>query len=292
MLIKLKLFLRNRTNLILVLVLVFILGGLSLTGFKFFNGPEPELPVQEVDLPFDPEGPYALLTPRNDGNASMLNITRVASYDSISYELAYQSEGIDRGVQGNLDAKGKKGEYSQEILFGTCSQGFTTGAAHCVFDKNVENGTLTLKIKKPTQKDDKFVTVYKMVTTWHLQKPDVSLGVIISGDGHFTYKTAAKREDLAFIGWSVVNDLSGAPKLPEGKKILGKVYAFNLPTAKKFLKGEIAIELIDSPPQDVTIARYVESENNWEMLETKVSGNKLTAPTDGAGIFAVLIPGK
>ncbi len=272
-------------------MLVLILGGLSFAGFKIFNRPKPELPIQEVNLPFDPEGPYAILAPRNDGNASILNITRVASYESISYELAYQSEGIDRGVQGSLDARSKKGEYSQEILFGTCSQGYTTGAAHCVFDKNVENGTLTLKIKKPTQKDDKFVTVYKMITTWHLQKPDVSLGVITSGDGHFTYKTAAKREDLALIGWSIINDLSGAPKMPESKKILGKVYAFNLPTAKEFSKGEVSIELIDNPPPDAKIARYIESKNEWTILETKVNGNKLTALVDGAGIFAVFVVG-
>lgn len=286
---KIKTFLKSRTNIVLVAVLVVIIGGLSFAGFKFLNKPKPELPIQEVDLPFDPEGPYAILAPRSDGNAAALSITRVASYDFISYELAYQSEGIDRGVQGSLDAKGKKSEYSQEILFGTCSQGYTTGAAHCVFDKNVENGSLTLKIKKPLEKDAKFVTVYKMITTWHLQKPDVALGVITSGDSHFTYKTSAKREELALVGWSIVNDLSGAPKLPEGKKFLGKVYAFNLPTAKEFPKGEVVIELADKPTQDAKIARYIEAKNEWEMLDTKVKDSKLTAQVGGAGIFAVLV---
>lgn len=274
--------LSNRLNLILISVLVLVLVGVF-AGFKLLaeSGQAPDV-VSEVDLPFDAEGPYALLEPRRDGNALILNIKRVSSYEGIAYELAYQSDGIDRGVRGDVDTKDKKSEYSQEILFGTCSKGDTFSTRHCVFDKNVENGTLVLKIRKGN-------IVYKMETLWHFQKPDIASGEITSGDSHFVYKTDAKKEELANVGFTLVNDLTGMPKLPQGKQVLGKVYAFGLPTAKIFPNGQAMIELIDNAPDDARIFRYVDGKNEWEMLETKLDRNKLTIEAPGAGIFAVLL---
>jgi hypothetical protein len=92
-----------------------------------------------------------VLTPRKDGNAMNVNIKRVASYDSISYELAYTSEGIDRGVVGTINTADKKPEYDQEVLFGTCSKNV------CKYDTGVENGTLVLHIKKGSE-------AYRMTT--------------------------------------------------------------------------------------------------------------------------------
>lgn len=294
---KLKIFLSNRTNAILVGILaIIIVGGLvglvSVIQSKFANAP-----LEEITLNFDPEGSFALLIPRRDGDALILSINRVSSYESISYELSYQSTGstageeigpVDRGAQGEINAKDKKNEYSQEILFGTCSQGYTSGASHCVFDKGVENGTLILKVKKPKEKK-----LYRMVTNWHLQKADVALGVITSADDHFTYTTNASRESLTTTGWIIVNDLIGAPKLPEGKEVFGKVYALNLPTARTIDAGDIVFELIDNPPDGAKIFRYMEAENKWKELETTINENKLTSGSvEGAGIFAVLVDSK
>ncbi len=273
---------KNKMTLGLIVALaIFLVGGLALV-FKITAQKPVEVPLQEVDLPFDPEGPYALLLPRRDGNALILNIKRVSSYDAISYELTYQSEGIDRGVQGKLNTDDKKSEYTQEILFGTCSKGDTFSTAHCVFDKNVENGTLILKIQKNR-------IVYKMVTTWHFQKSDVALGVITSADNHFTYKTDIAKDELAITGFTIVNDLSGAPKLPAGKQFSGKVYALNVPNAKAIPKGQITIELSENPSADVKIARYIEGSSDWEILDTKVADSNLTASAEGNGIFAVLV---
>src|SRR3989344_5446731 len=147
----------NKLTLGLIFLVIFIV----VAGFfgyqKFFVETGP---IEEVDLTFDAEGPYALLIPRRDGNALILNLKRTATYDSISYELAYTADAdevvikgkkvddgesigsIDRGVVGEIDTKQKKGEYEQEILFGTCSKNV------CKYDKGVENGTLTLHIRK------------------------------------------------------------------------------------------------------------------------------------------------
>ncbi len=270
-------------GLVVGLILILIIG---FVGYQKLSNKAPvDVPLQEVDLPFDPEGPYALLLPRRDGNAINLNIKRVSKYEAFSYELVYQSEGVDRGAGDGktyIELKDKKDDYDQEILFGTCSKGDTSDPLHCVFDKGVENGTLTLRFKQGD-------IAYKMITTWHLQKPDVALGEITAGgDAHFSYKTTASRQDLSVVGFTMVNDLTGAPKLPDGKTILGKVYAFNLPIAKVFSKGTVTIELADEPSKEAKIARYVDSKNEWELLTTKIDGSTLTAPADGAGIFTVL----
>jgi len=281
---------------------VFLIGALILLGILGYLGiqrfaSKPQAPLEEVDLSFDSEGPYGLTYPRRDGNAMNLNLKRTSSYDHISYELAYTSlpeetkvvgnkisndgesrsggGAIDRGVVGNIDTQGKKGEYEQEILFGTCSKNV------CKYDKGVENGTLTLHIKKGN-------TAYRMSTQWHLQKPDVALGVLTSGDNHLTFKVDADRAGLTNIGFSIINDMTGVPKLPSGKQVLGKVYVLNVPIAKDMKGGAVSLELAENPPADAKLARYIDFENKWEELDTKVDGSKLSAKTSGAGIFAVL----
>ncbi len=301
---KFKVWVAAHKTIVLALVLI-LLSGLGYLGFQKFTS-QNNGPVEEVDLSFDSEGPFAILSPRRDGNALVLTLKRTASYDSISYELAYTSlpeevamEGskvkasakpvaggdsgdgggtggaIDRGVQGTIDTKDKKGEYEQEILFGTCSKNV------CKYDKGVENGTLVLHIKKGNK-------AYRMSTQWHLQKPDVALGLLTSGDAHLSYKIEASREELSNIGFSITNDLTGVPKLPSGKVPVGKVYSLNVPIAKELKGGSVSLELAETPSSDTKLYRYNNSKSEWQELDTKVEGSKLSAKADGAGIFAVL----
>ena len=306
---KLKVwFLSHKITALLIVGLV-VLGMLGWLGVKQFTS-QPSSATQEIDLLFDAEGPYAQLFPRRDGNALILNLKRTASYDEISYELAYTSlaeevaveggkvkrigdEGesgsvgesgvIDRGVAGTIDTKDKKGEYEQEILFGTCSKNV------CKYDKGVENGTLTLKIKKGNKRSlrSNDLKLYRMITQWHLQKPDVALGVLTSGDGHLNYIADADRQTLANIGFTIINDLTGVPKLPSGKIVLGKVYSLNPPITKDLPTGDVSLELAENPPSDAKLYRHNPSKSEWEELDTKIDGSKLSAKASGAGIFAV-----
>ncbi len=291
-----NIFLAHKITFILGIALIFLgVGGVMAFG-KITAKPGI---VEEVDLLFDAEGPYALTYPRRDGNALVLNLQRTGSYDAISYELAYTSnpdetivtgnkitsdgEGgsvggaIDRGVAGSIDTKEKKGEYEQEILFGTCSKNV------CKYDQGVENGTLVLHIKKGNK-------AYRMSTQWHLQKPDVALGNLTSGDGHLVYKVDGDRTTLSNIGFSIINDLTGVPKLPSGKSVLGKVYALNVPIAKTLGSGSVSLELAENPPTGAKLYQYNGSE--WKELDAKIEGSKLSAKASGAGIFTVLIPSK
>lgn len=278
------------TVILIAAIAIILFGGIYV--FQKFNA-EKNANIEEEDLAFDAEGPYALTYPRRDGNALILNLKRTSSYDTISYELAYTSnpeevvvEGgrikgnlgvIDRGVQGTIDTKDKKGEYEQEILFGTCSKNV------CKYDKGVENGTLTLHIRK----GDK---AYRMIPQWHLQKVDVALGVLTSGDGHLTYKVNVDRATLTLVGFSIINDLTGVPKLPQEKEVLGKVYSLNVPIAKQLPAGDVILELSENPPANAKLYRHDGSK--WEELDTKIDGSKLSAKANGAGIFAVLISKK
>lgn len=274
---------RLTSGLVLGVLLILLFGGFFI--FKSVTTPKKLALLEDINLNFDPEGTYAMLTPRSDGNALVLDITRIAQFDAFAYQITYTDDkGIDRGA-GSLDTwidLKNKGDYEQEILLGTCSQGFTAGGAHCVFDTGVENGTLVLRVKKGNQP-------YKMLSQWHLQKPDTALGVLTSGDAHFTYKMTAKPQDLALIGFSIVNDLSGAPKLPEGKQVFGKVYSLAVPSAKNLMPGGVSLEEADTPPMDAKIALYSSSENKWNELNTKIAGSKLTTEASGSGIFAVLV---
>ena len=296
---KLKQYLTvHKVTVILVATLLILLVGGNWAYQQFSSS---NVAFEEVDLIFDPEGPYALTLPRRDGNALVLNLKRTSSYDAISYELAYTSRadetvvqgskildegesgdlgnsgGIDRGVVGTIDTGQRKGEYEQEILFGTCSKNV------CKYDKGVENGTLTLKITKGKK-------IFRMVTQWHLQRPDVALGTLSSLDGHFTYKIDVEREALSNVGYSIINDLTGVPKLPSEKQVLGKVYSLNVPIAKSLPSGAVSLELAENPPEEAKL--YTHDGSKWEELDTKIDGSKLSAKASGAGIFAVLIPQK
>lgn len=263
-----------------LVITLFVLGGLGVLGFYIFAGDNSlnSKVAQELDITFDPEGPYAILTPRRDGNALNLNLKRTASYDSISYDLIYNADGIDRGVSGDVDTNKRKGEYDQEILFGSCSKSI------CKYDKGVENGTLSLRIKKGNK-------LFKMNTQWHLQRVDVALGVLTSGDGHFVYKVNGTAQQLEVIGLSIINDLSSVPKLPAGREVFGKVYALNVPTAKILPPGLVSIELADNLPDDAKLFRFGEV-SGWGQLDTKIEGSKLSASADGAGIFSVFVDSK
>src|SRR5688500_12122156 len=88
-----KTFFSNKTNSLLVFGLLIVLIG-AFWGVRTFIASKAEnIPLEYVDVTFDPNGAYALLLPRRDGNAINLNIFRVASFDAFSYQLTYQSTG-------------------------------------------------------------------------------------------------------------------------------------------------------------------------------------------------------
>ena len=140
---------------------------------------------------------------------------------------------------------------------------------------------MILHIKKGKQ-------AYRMITQWHLQKPDLDLGNLTSVDGHLVHKIDQNLSDLSLLRFTITNDLTGVPKLPDNKIILGKVYSLNAPTAKELPEGIVNIEMAENPPDRSKIARFDEGKNSWVEYDTKIENNMLTAQVDGGGILAVL----
>jgi len=297
-------------NLTVVLVLAMVLFvGAGFGVYQLFAAAKCEVIPGETELTFDPEGIYALMLPRKDGNALNLNLKRTSKYKAINYELAYRAAsdtivnatplvgedgassdgGIDRGVVGDIqiDESGKnlQPEYDQEILFGTCSKNV------CKYDKGVENGTLTIHLTNSC--DNKQM----VTTTWKMQNLDIVAGKVSSGDEHFKYEIASdsaktadeNRAELVRVGYSLVNEVTGAPKMPGNKTVFEKVYAVNAPEAKTLPKGMVSIETAGTPPSEAKIAVYVESENAWKELATKIEGSKLYAEAPQSGLFAILV---
>lgn len=290
------LFIKHKITVLLILGITVLIFSGYLAYKKFFPPVKIQEIIEEHDLPFDPAGPYTVLIPRRDGNAINLNVKRASAYEGFSYQITYSDEkGIDRGA-GDLNTwiniQKNQPEFMQEILLGTCSQGFTSGTSHCVFDKGVENGTLELHFRQTEKINSRLnkVKVYKLTTPWHLQKPDIALGTLTSPDTHFQYKIiASSNSDLSLIGYSIIQDLNGLSKLPNDKKVQGKVYGLNIPTAKVLSKGNITFELLDNLPSDTKVAFYPDGKNDWQFLDTKVNKNKLSATSEGAGIYTVLV---
>ena len=128
-----------------------------------------------------------------------------------------------------------------------------------------------------------------MITQWHLQKPDVALGSLTSGDGHLVYAVEGDRQVLSNIGFTIINDLTGVPKLPSGKSTVGKIYSLNAPIAKGLSGGAVSLELAENPPAGAKLFRYNQNKSEWQELDTKIEGSKLSAKAEGAGIFTVLV---
>lgn len=133
---------------VIILVVVLLLGG----GFFILNKSKsnaPENPIEEDDVEenLKPADPSIMvdLTPRADGRAVTLKISKIPSdINAVEYELSYSTEVGIKGAGGKVDLKGKT-ELERELLFGTCSK------SACTYDKNVTEGTLTLKFYSNTE---------------------------------------------------------------------------------------------------------------------------------------------
>jgi hypothetical protein len=273
---------KNKVTVILIVFLFLIFAGGIFAYQKFLAAPPvPQGDLADQELTFDPEGPYIVMTPRADGNAVTVSIKRIASYDQFAYTISYaDDQGIPRGAGDEntwITLEKGKGEYDQEILFGTCSKNV------CKYDQGVENGTLVLRIKKGNQP-------YRMTSTWHLQNVSLAEGKLVSGDNHMFYTIDKKDVDPTNAGFSVINELTGAPKIPSGRQVMGKVYSLTTAFTKVLPKGHVKIELADNPPSDAKIARFDESKSDWVQLDAKVNGSTLEADAESGGIITVLVP--
>jgi len=151
-----------KKKLALIIAIIFIA---SLGVFFVGRGkpaPEPEAKktkkpvVTSIDELPETDRPVISLSSRPDGKELTLEITNLKNFDTVEYELTYLTEGVQRGVIGNVDLEAGKTNLTRDLLLGTCSRG------KCRYDTNVTGGTLTITFRGP--KSYKFTQDFSLET--------------------------------------------------------------------------------------------------------------------------------
>ena len=119
--------------------------------------PSPTPPPSQVELqPLTFEAPFVALYPREDGNALILRIDRVAQYQTIEAKVRYQTaEGKSQGFLKTLRPEGED-FIEGEGIFGTCSKGV------CRYDEGVEGGSVELIFKDREGKESLWKSDFKL----------------------------------------------------------------------------------------------------------------------------------
>lgn len=258
----------------LILVIFFALLGCSLSRRQ--PGREEELPPSQAEgretLSFSEDHPYVTLTPRADGHALSLSISRFGESRRVEYELIYETGPQLQGAIGRFDLPLA---IPEEILFGTCSRGV------CKYDEDVEKGSLRLNFFDPDNPKEK---------TWEadfrLQKLDPKGGKVSSSDGKFTLDLPAGAvKSSSFV---VIMPLLGLPE-SFGKKIVGEPYGVFTLAAAKVKNAAASFLFFSTPGNFENLAIFGWDGKNWVEYETTVdlSQKKLTAKVDRLTAFVV-----
>lgn len=134
-----------KKKLLLVVIFLILIGVLA---FIFLRRPveekiaEPTPPkkatVVSLDELDETDRPQIILTARADGKELKLEMENLAGFETVEYELIYLTNGVQRGVIGEVDLTAGSKTVSRDLLLGTCSRNV------CRYDPNVTGGTLNV----------------------------------------------------------------------------------------------------------------------------------------------------
>lgn len=138
--------------------------------------PTPQ-PLSQAELrPFTPEAPSVALYPREDGNALILRIERVAQYQVIEAKVRYRT--AEDKSQGFLKTLRPEGDdfVEGEGIFGTCSKGV------CRYDEGVNGGSVELIFKDREGRESLWKSDFKLYeagTEEQLKSADGKLTLVL-----------------------------------------------------------------------------------------------------------------
>jgi hypothetical protein len=72
------------------------------------------------------------------------NVSCLSQFSKLTYELTYLTNGIEKGIFGNIDINNQNDINRNDLILGTCS---TLGKV-CVFDTDVSNENLKVTLIK------------------------------------------------------------------------------------------------------------------------------------------------
>ncbi len=152
----------KRIVLLVVLVLLSTTGIVLYTIFGRQSGPAQPLVeevAQESFEPLDQGVMVEVAKSRNRDNTVVLSVKGLRStYDALSYELTYESQGLVKGVNSGskpLDIGGKD-TFEREVYLGTCSRNV------CKPDMGVKKVSVVLEFTASTGKRSQFTQDYPL----------------------------------------------------------------------------------------------------------------------------------
>jgi len=189
------------------------------------------------------ERPHVSLTPRSDGREFTLAIENIKNAATVEYELVYLSEGLSRGVIGDVKVASDQTKLSRKLLLGTCSKNV------CKYDKNITEGALTLRFRSPEG-------VRKFVADFHFQQGDDELS---STDGKFSLKA-----NLSAATYYITMNTIGLPAPLEGEPA-SEIYGVFSSGSTSVRAGKVTIET------DQASEVYAYDGRQWEPVTAAIS---------------------
>ncbi len=185
---------------ILLVVILFIAGVFIIRRNNAGTSIDQEETQNVPDLPVE-QRPIAMLIPKSDGHWLTLKVEgiKVPSAVSMDYELLYKANNgqavTTQGVPGTVQLNGQT-SISRDLLLGSESSGKFR------YDKDVENGTLTIRFRDGSGK-----LLGKVMTDWHLQ---TGATVLTSVDGSFKYTLDKAATGVWFVTMKSFGNAVGA----------------------------------------------------------------------------------
>ena len=217
--------------------------------------------LEITDVPLEKQ-PFLILNPINGGQKIGMEISNFGQVESIEYELTYLSEGFSRGAIGSVKVDSEK-VVEKELLLGSCSSGT------CKYDKDVEGGSLTLRIK-----DDEGTK--KLVSGWQLYQNEE---VLSSADDVFGISNPSF-EKGTFI---VVSTLGLPGPVEEGEVVAGPYGVFGSLSNPK----NLGVSFV--PDKEVVNPVILAWDGKqWKELETEPEGGAIIARTNVLGVYILI----
>jgi len=234
--------------------------------------PTPSLVDEGKVLDFSLNNPLVLAYPRSDGNAVILEISKLNGINKVSYEMIYQTKTQQEGTLGTpIVLKSGETSIKRELLFGTCSKNV------CRYHEGVESGSLSIKFAKIEGPQDEWRADFKIETTAAGKK-------LTSMDNNFSLEMPGAPKSLYVITSSV----SSLPAPIEGKTVADQPYGV-FPASPLIMKNMIVSIKVKNPDPAMKIYGWNEDKLEWINYDGEMDSEKqlITAKVDRLTIFAV-----
>lgn len=210
--------------------------------------------------------PYISLSPDSSGRNLTLYIDNLDTKDKFEYELVYAATDKQEGVFGRINFASQVLPVEKKLLLGSKSAG---GAV--TYHEGVTGGSITVT----------YDTI-KLKESFNFLRFDSSDPVASSKDTRFQVEFTPT--SLVKNSVIVVMKTFGLPAEVDSEILAGPYGYFTASTPKSL--PEITLKLPSGDHATPTIVEYLDGE--WVELETKISGDTLSAESLGGQVFIVI----